>query len=95
VIFSEDIDMTDRFAGREPGASGPATHGFAIVPSDGVDLPEVTRALYVGTAGALRLTLQSGAIISLAGVPGGSMLPLRVSRLHATGTTAADLAGFV
>jgi hypothetical protein len=74
-----------------PGASGPATRFTEVTPSDGADLPlGVTRGIYVGVAGALRLrgpqgdeaTLLSGA---------GQYHPLRISRVLATGTDASSI----
>ncbi len=85
--------MVDKFANFSQGLESPATHGFVVTPNDGIDLPEVTRALYVGAAGAVALVLASGASVSLSGVHGGTVLPLRVARVLATGTTATGLVG--
>lgn len=85
--------MTDRFADFQPSLSGPASTGFAVTPSNDTDLPEATRALYVGAGGDLAVTMLSGATVVLAGVSGGSLLPLRVVRVRATGTTAAAIVG--
>lgn len=74
-----------------PGANGPASKYAAVTPDDGADLPGgVARALFVGTAGAVRVispegddvTVQSGA---------GQYHPLRVARVMAAGTDAAGL----
>jgi hypothetical protein len=85
--------MTDRFNSRAEGLTAPARHGFAITPADGADLGELTRALYVGGAGNITLVMASGAELLLSGVPAGSLLPLRVRRVKATGTTATALVG--
>lgn len=85
--------MTDRFANFQPSLSGPASTGFAIAPSNDTDLPEATRALYVGSGGDLAVTMLSGATVVLTGVAAGSLLPLRVVRVHATGTTAGTIVG--
>ena len=85
--------MQDRYATFSTGLESPATDGFTIAPSDSEDLPQVTRALYVGAAGAISLTLASGAAVTLAGIPGGTLLPLRATRVHATGTTADAIVG--
>ncbi len=66
-----------------------------ITPSDTTDLPETTRALYVGAGGALALRLASGASVTLTNVPPGSLLPLRCDRVLATGTSAGSLVGLV
>ena len=86
--------MSDPFATTSPGLSGPAAHAFAVTPNDGADLPVVTRGLYVGTSGDLSLVLKGNAsAVSFVGVVGGSVLPLRVAQVRATGTTAADIIG--
>ena len=87
--------MPDRFTDHATALHSPASHGFAVTPSDGTDLPEVTRALYVGATGAVAVTLASGADITLTGVPGGSLLPLRIKRIKTTGTTAAAMVGLL
>ncbi|MCA1969041.1 MAG: hypothetical protein LDL42_07905 [Rhizobium sp.] len=85
--------MTDRFAAFQPSLSGPASTGFTVVPDDATDLPEATRALYVGMGGNLAVTMLSGAEFVLSGLPDGSLLPLRVVRVRATGTTAGAIVG--
>ncbi len=87
--------MPDRFAHSEASLSGPASSGFVIAPSDGVDLPETTRALYVGTGGNLSVRMLHGETLTLVNVTAGSLLPLRVVRVLATGTTAGALTGLV
>jgi hypothetical protein len=87
--------MTDRYSSHAKSLSSPADHGFSISPSDTVDLAETTRALYVGTGGNIAATLRSGADITLANVPTGSVLPIRFQRIKATNTTATNLVGLV
>jgi hypothetical protein len=86
--------MSDPFATTSPGLSGPASHAFAVTPDDGTDLAVVTRGLYVGTGGDVSLVLKGDAVpVTFVGVAGGTVLPLRVTRVRATGTTAADIVG--
>jgi len=87
--------MPDRFLNTSPSLSGPATHGFAVTPHDTNLLSETTRAVYVGSAGSLAVQLASGAVITFAGVSSGTMLPVRASKVMATGTSAADILGLV
>lgn len=87
--------MSDRFEGSVAGLSSPASHAFAVTPSDGVDLPEVTRAVYVGGSGSLVATLSSGSTATFSGLIGGTILPMRIRRIHASGTTATALVGLV
>lgn len=85
--------MTQRFSGRSEDVAAPIRRGFSIAPSDGADLAAELRAIYVGSSGDLALILASGDAITLAGVPAGSLLPLRVVRVKASGTTAGLLVG--
>jgi hypothetical protein len=85
--------MTDLFATHATVLDSPAQDGFAIAPSDGNDLAMVTRAIFVGSGGALKVTMLAGSTLTLDPVPAGMLLPLRVRRVHATGTTATALVG--
>lgn len=87
--------MPDRFAALSAGLDSPASHGFAVTPSDSTDVPDVTRAIFVGGGGAVQVVLASGAELAFAGVAGGTILPIRVQRIKATGTTATLLVGLL
>lgn len=87
--------MQDRYGTFTQGLESPVTDGFAIAPNDTEDLPELTRALYVGSAGSVALILASGTTVTLAGIAGGTILPLRVSRVLATATTAGGIVGLI
>lgn len=87
--------MQDRYASFATGLESPVTDGFSITPHDTDPLPELTRALYVGSAGTLSVELASGATVVLAGAASGTILPIRVARVHATATTAGAIVGLV
>jgi len=87
--------MQDRYASYATGLESPVTHGFPITPNDTVPLPELTRAIYIGASGALSVEFASGAVVTLQGVAAGTVLPLRVARIHATATTADGIVGLV
>jgi len=66
------------------------TDAVAVVPSDVADIPP-TLALHIGTAGDVTVDMVGvGTNITLAGMPQG-IQNLAVTRVYATGTTAADL----
>jgi hypothetical protein len=69
----------------------PAEHAEAVTPSDSTDLVIVSRALYVGVTGDVAVVMASGAAVTFVGVAAGSMLPIRVSRVKSTGTSAASI----
>lgn len=82
--------MADNFISHSAGLDSPASKAFAITPSDSTDLPDVTRGLYTGTGGTIVLILTDDAsAVTLNSVPAGTVLPLRVRRVLATGTTAS------
>ncbi|MCD7059664.1 spike base protein, RCAP_Rcc01079 family [Pelagibacterium xiamenense] len=87
--------MSTTFPGRTASMSGPAGDVFTITPDDAVDLAQTTRAIYVGVTGDLAVVAASGAQATFAGVPGGTVLPLRVARVLASGTSAGSLVGLV
>lgn len=87
--------MQDRYATYTPGLESPARDAFSVTPSDSDDLPEVTRALYVGGEGNVAASLASGAEVIFEGVSAGTVLPLRVSKILQTGTTATAIIGLV
>jgi hypothetical protein len=87
--------MPDRFQNSSPSLSGPASHGFAVTPHDTNVLSETTRALYVGSAGTLAVVMASGASFTFTGVASGTVLPVRATKVMATGTSATEILGLV
>ncbi|MDB5562367.1 MAG: uncharacterized protein JWN11_1785 [Hyphomicrobiales bacterium] len=85
--------MLDRYEGEAAGLSAPAHAGFPITPNDNADLAEVTRAVYVGGAGAVSVLMASGQTVTFAAVAASVLLPIRVRRVLASGTTATNLVG--
>ncbi|MDO6965511.1 spike base protein, RCAP_Rcc01079 family [Rhizobium alvei] len=87
--------MADRFQTTSPSLSGPATHAFAISPNDTTPVSETTRALYIGVGGNLSVTMASGGNTTFTAIASGTLLPIRVTKILATGTTATDIVGLV
>jgi hypothetical protein len=72
--------------------SEPVVNAAAITPNDNNDLTQFTRFIYVGATGDLTVNMAgSGASILFKAVPVGTVLPIRVSRVLSTGTTASQL----
>jgi hypothetical protein len=82
--------MTDPFKSYTPGMTDPIHTAIEVVPNDSADIAFTSRAVYVGTAGNLRVTLSSGEVVTFAAA-GTGWHPIRIIRVWATGTTAADL----
>lgn len=88
--------MADKFDGSQPGLESPATKGFAIAGSDAADLAFVTRAIYVGGAGNIKVQLADDPVaspVTFVAVPAGTILSIRAKRVWATLTTATNLIG--
>lgn len=67
-----------------------ADGGAAVTPSDATILSGV-RALYVGGAGDVAVTFNDGSTATFVGVVSGFILPVQVSRVMSTGTTATNI----
>ena len=69
----------------------------SVTPSDTADLDNVDSrgaCIYVGdvSVGAdIKVTMESGSEVTFKGVTAGSFLPILVTRVHQTGTTAAEI----
>lgn len=70
-------------------ATAPAGYGVAVTPSDSVVI-QMTRALYVGVGGNIRVT-DINDNVTYANVPSGTILPIQVSKVLATSTTASSI----
>lgn len=81
----------DSFSAFPTTPISPARSASVVVPNDGTDLPHISRAIYVGQAGALAVELADGDVVTFEGVPAGSLLPIRASKVMATETTAASI----
>lgn len=67
-------------------------NAFAVTPSDGTALAQPARALYVGGAGAITCRpLGATADVVFSAVPAGSTIPLAVTHVRSTGTTATAI----
>ncbi|HSG36064.1 MAG TPA: hypothetical protein VLA27_01370 [Paracoccaceae bacterium] len=82
--------MHNPFDGRTVPLSGPATDYLPVTPSDTTDLSDVAIGLYVETGGTLSVVTLAGTIRSIT-VPNNFTLPLAVTRVRATGTTATGI----
>ena len=83
--------MADKFQYSD-AVSCPARKAAAVTPHDTNALADVPKALYVGAAGnvACRL-IDDSADVTFVGVPAGAILPIRVSHVRSTSTTATSI----
>lgn len=86
--------MPNRFRELEREATAPASDAFAVTPNDSTDLSFIARSLFVGGAGDISVVTLEGTTVSFT-VPAGFILPLEVSRVRSTGTTATGIVALV
>lgn len=90
----------DEYAGRRSRVDDPARGGIAVTPNDTTDLVRSSRAIWVGAGGDVtvemvrQLDKANPVTLTIPGVLGGSLLPIRVRKVLATGTTASGIVAF-
>lgn len=85
--------MTNPFENRAPSLNGPATDLAPVTPSDSVDFTDTAIALFVETGGTVSFLSVAGQTRTVT-VGDGMILPVGVSRVNATGTTATGIHAF-
>ena len=83
--------MANPYPGMGDDLLSPSADGIAVTPSDTVDLPTPCRRLWIGGAGAVTINTLAGHSLTYTGVPAGTYLQMRASRVFATGTTATNI----
>jgi hypothetical protein len=84
--------MADPIFNHAAELDSPVWEARAITPNDGANLPVFpTRGLYVGEGGNISVIMAGGTTLTFAGVGSGAILPIRVDRVRATGTTAGSI----
>ena len=74
--------------------SDPAGRAVEITPSNSETIVPPLRALYIGGAGDVKVDMaDTGAAITFVGVPAGTILPVRVTRVYSTDTDATSIVG--
>ena len=75
-----------------------AGRAAAVTPSNTVDIPSVSGGtsnngcvLYVGGAGDLTVDTVGGDAVTFVAVPAGSFIPVQVTRVYSTGTSATSI----
>ena len=74
---------------RTANATVSAHGAVAVTPNDSTNIPE-TRALFVGVAGNLNVTMADGMTLVFTNVPVG-IFPIQVTRILSTNTTASSI----
>lgn len=83
--------MADKFATADKmNPRNPLENAASVTTHDTNDLANVTRVLYIGSPGAVKVDMVGGGTVTFADLAIG-FYPLRVSRVYATGTAASDI----
>ena len=70
----------------------PATRAVAVTPNDNTDLGKGIRALWIGGAGDVAVTMiNASAAVTLAGATAGTIIPIRVEKVMSTNTSATNI----
>jgi hypothetical protein len=72
---------------RQADATVSARRAAAVTLSDATVL-ENTRALYIGGAGNLKVTMVEGGEVTFTALPAGTILPVQVTKCWSTGSSA-------
>lgn len=80
------------FEGYDPYLDSPAGYAESVTPDNSNNLPNVTRGIYVGATGDMVVDMfLGGTSVTFTGLAAGVVHPLRVKKIHATGTTASSI----
>lgn len=67
----------------------------SVTPNDSVDLPNTSdkpvRAVWIGGSGNIRVNTSDGNDVTFVGCVAGSMIPISVTRIYSTNTTATSI----
>jgi hypothetical protein len=65
----------------------------AITPNDSTNLTTVTRGIYVGVSGDVKVDMADNSTVIFVGLSSGGIHPIAVKKVYATGTTATNIVG--
>lgn len=68
-----------------------AHRAAAVTPNDTTVFAGPTRGIYVGGAGNLTVDMADGGSVTFVGVLAGSLLPIQVTKVYASGTSATSI----
>ena len=82
----------DRYRRTHDDWDQPAKSADSVTPSDSAEFSQPCKALFIGGAGNVTVDMvNDGTNITFVGIPAGMILPIRVTRVYNTGTTATSI----
>ena len=82
--------MSDAFSGQS-AIDAPANDAATITKSDSVNFTKTCRGIYCGVGGDIAVVTLDGSVVTFVGVLGGTILPIRATRVNSTNTTASSM----
>jgi hypothetical protein len=73
------------------GATVPAYRIEVVSPDDTFSFNHEVRAVWVGSGGDIRVTTTGGDTVTIVGVSTGTLLPIAVTKVWSTGTSATSI----
>lgn len=65
----------------------------AVTPSNNITFVPALNGLFVGTGGIVQILTPAGNVVEFLNVPNGTTLPVQVSQVQSTNTTATAIVG--
>lgn len=84
----------DLFQDSDASLTSPIENVEDVNPNNSEDISHVSRQLYIGTSGSLKVTMKGGETVTLNSVTAGTFLDWRVSRVWADSTASNIVAGW-
>lgn len=82
---------TDHHSNQQEGLTSPYNDAAVVTPSDSTDLANITRAIYVGSQGTITVRMAGSGNDIQFDLDKHELLPIRVVRVLATGTSADNI----
>ena len=81
----------DEFRYDSKDRDDPASSAAAVTPNDSTNLSNITRGVYIGVGGNMKVTMEDGQTLLFTGLSAGAIYPLRLTRIWADTTTASSI----
>lgn len=85
------MPAVDNFSRQQTIDTSPFNNAAAIVLHDTNELANVTRGIYVGVGGNIKVSMWDSGVVTFTGVPTGTVLDIRAKIVWSTGTTATTM----
>ena len=77
----------------QPNTEVQGNSAFSITTNDSADVSKTGCNLYIGGAGDVKVDMVGIGTVTFSGVGAGTFMPIKISRVYSTGTTATLILG--